>query len=166
MLFMGTAGGAIISAGAIVSISGNLNIVLLGGSRIPFAMAEQRQLPQFVGAVHKRFATPYLSILLTSAVILVLSLQSSFLAALTVSTIARLITYGATCAALPFFRRRKDMPRAVFHLPGGVFIAILCLVLVVWLLANSTKQEAITAALAAAVGLIIFFAYRIYSRSS
>lgn len=166
MLFMGTAGATIISAGAIVSISGNLNIGLLGGTRIPFAMAEQRQLPQFLAAVHERFATPYLSILLTSAVILVLSLQSSFLAALTVSTIARLITYGATCASLPFFRRRKDMPRAVFHLPGGVFIAILSLLLVVWLLANSTKQEAIATAVAAAAGLVIFFAYRIYSRSS
>ena len=39
--FMGTAGGAIISAGAIISIAGNLNIVLLSGSRVPFAIAEQ-----------------------------------------------------------------------------------------------------------------------------
>ena len=43
--FLGAAGGAIISAGAIISISGNLNILLLSGSRLPFAMAEQKQLP-------------------------------------------------------------------------------------------------------------------------
>lgn len=163
-LFLGTAGGAIISAGAIISISGNLNIVLLGGSRIPFAMAEQNQLPRFIGAVHKRFATPYVSIALTSAVMLVLTLQSSFLAALTISTIARLITYGATCASLPLFRRRKDAPPAAFYLPGGMFIAVLSLILVVWLLANSTWQEAKAAAIAAAVGLVIFLAYRLYSR--
>ena len=163
-LFLGTAGGAIISAGAIISISGNLNIVLLGGSRIPFAMAEQNQLPQFIGAVHKRFATPYVSIVLTSAVMLVLTLQSSFLAALTISTIARLVTYGATCVSLPLFRRRKDAPPAVFHLPGGIFIAVLSLILVVWLLANSTWQEAKAATIAAAVGLVIFLAYRLYSR--
>ena len=163
-LFLGTAGGAIISAGAIISISGNLNIVLLGGSRIPFAMAEQNQLPSIIGAVHKRFATPYVSILLTSAAMLVLTLQSSFLTALTISTIARLITYGATCASLPLFRRRKNTPPAVFHLPGGTFIAILSLVLVVWLLANSTAQEAKAAAIAAAAGLLIFVAYRLYLR--
>ena len=127
-------------------------------------MAEQNQLPRFIGAVHKRFATPYVSIVLTSAVMLVLTLQSSFLAALTISTIARLITYGATCASLPLFRRRKDAPRAVFHLPGGIFIAVLSLILVVWLLANSTLQEAKAAAIAAAVGLVIFLAYRLYSR--
>jgi APA family basic amino acid/polyamine antiporter len=164
--FLGTAGGAIISAGAIISISGNLNIIVLSGSRIPFAMAEQNQLPRFIASVHRRYFTPYVAILLSTAVMLFLTLRSSFLAALTISTIARLITYGATCAALPLFRRRKDVPRAVFHLPGGTFIAILCLVLVVWLLANSTKQEAIATALAAAAGLLIFFAYRIYSRSS
>ena len=42
---MGGAGAAIISAGAVISITGNLNILLLSGSRVPFAMAEQRQLP-------------------------------------------------------------------------------------------------------------------------
>ena len=48
--FLGAAGGAIISAGAIISITGNLNILLLSGSRLPFAMAEQKQLPAFVGS--------------------------------------------------------------------------------------------------------------------
>ncbi|HSE33050.1 MAG TPA: amino acid permease [Pyrinomonadaceae bacterium] len=163
-LFLGTAGASIISAGAIISISGNLNIVLLGGSRLPFAMAEQNHLPAFMGTVHKRFATPYVSIVLTSVVMLVLTLQTSFLAALTVSTLARLITYAATCAALPLYRRRKDAPPAAFRVPGGSFVAVLSLLLVVWLLANSTKQEAKAAAIAALVGLAIFFAYRLYRR--
>src|SRR2546422_6158746 len=45
--FMGTAGGAIISAGAIISITGHLNILVLSGSRIPFSVAEQQQFPSF-----------------------------------------------------------------------------------------------------------------------
>ena len=163
-LFLGTAGGAIISAGAIISISGNLNIVLLGGSRIPFAMAEQQQLPRFIGAVHNKFATPYVSILFTSAIMLLLTLQSSFLAALTISTIARLLAYFATCASLPLFRRRKDSGRADFHLPGGTILAILSLILVVWLLANSTGQELKATAIAAAAGFLIFLSYRLYRR--
>jgi hypothetical protein len=36
--------------------------------------------------------------------------------------------------------------------------------LIIWLLLNSTLQEAKTAALAAAVGLVIYFAYRLYSK--
>ena len=160
--FLGVAGGAIISAGAIISITGNLNILLLSASRLPFAMAEQKQLPAFVGGIHKKFFTPYVSILITAGLMLLLTLKSSFLALLTISTIARLITYGATCLALPVFRARSESPAAVFRLPGGTVIAILSLLLIVWLLLNSTVDEAIAAGYAAGVGLLIYFAYRFY----
>jgi basic amino acid/polyamine antiporter, APA family len=163
--FLGTAGGAIISAGAIISITGNLNILLLSGSRLPYAMAEQKQLPAFIGSIHTRFFTPYVAILITAGLMLFLTLKSSFVAALTISTIARLVTYGATCLALPIFRSRGDTPAAVFRLPGGTIIAVLSLLLIVWLLANSTWQEAKAASLAAAAGLLIYFAYRLYSKS-
>jgi amino acid transporter len=162
--FLGAAGGAIISAGAIVSISGNLNILLLSGSRLPFAMAEQKQLPAVVGDIHRRFSTPYVSIAITAGLMLFLTLKSSFLEALTISTIARLVTYGSTCLSLPLFRARREAPAALFRLPGGTLIAILSLALIVWLLLHSTLAEAKAAAVAAGVGLLIYFAYWLYSR--
>lgn len=164
--FLGTAGGAIISAGAIISITGNLNILLLSGSRIPFAMAEQKQLPQLVGRVHRQFFTPHVSILITAAVMLFLTLKSSFVAALTISAIARLVTYAATCIALPLFRARENVPAAKFKLPGGSIVAGLSLILIVWLLMNSTRYEALTAAVVGAIGLGIYLSYRLYSRAS
>ena len=164
MRFMGAAGGAIISAGAIISITGNLNILVLSGSRVPFAMAEQQQLPSFIGSVHRRFATPHVAILLTAIVMLLLTLNSSFVAALTISAIARLVTYGATCLSLPIFRRRKNAPPAGFQLHFGTAIAVLALLLAAWLLANSTWKEARAAAVAAAVGLLIYFSFRLYLR--
>lgn len=166
--FLGTAGGVIISLGAVISITGNLNIILLSGSRVPFAMAEQQQLPALIARVHPRFATPYVAILITAVLMLVLTLKTSFVAALTISAIARLVTYGATCLSLPVFRHKKNVPAAVFRLRGGTVIAILSLLLAVWLLSNSTRQERTTAIIAAAVGLLIYFAYRLFgaSRSS
>jgi len=107
-----------------------------------------------------------MAILFTAVVMLFLTLKSSFVAALTISAIARLITYAATCVALVILRRKKTVPEARFHLPGGIVISILSLVLIVWLLSNSTAQEAKVAATAAAVGLLIHFGYKIYSRSS
>jgi amino acid transporter len=162
--FLGTAGGAIISAGAIISITGNLNILLLSGSRLPFAMAEQNQLPQFVGSIHRKFFTPWVSILITAGLMLFLTLKSSFVAALTISTIARLVTYAATCIALPVFRARTETPAPAFRLPGGTVVAILSLLLIVWLLMNSTLAEAKVSAWAAGAGLLIYFAYRLYSK--
>ena len=164
--FLGTAGGAIISAGAIISITGNLNILLLSGSRLPFAMAEQKQLPEFIGDIHRQFFTPWVSILLTAGLMLFLTLKSSFVAALTISTLARLVTYAATCIALPVFRARPGVPAAAFRLPGGTIIAVLSLGLIVWLFMNSTPAERKVTALAALAGLLIYFTYRLYSKSS
>jgi amino acid transporter len=158
--FLGTTGGALISAGAIISILGNLNILVLSGSRVPFAIAEQKQLPAFLARVHQRFSTPHLAIMVTAAVMMILSLKSSFVTALTISAIARLVTYIATCLALPVLKRRKDVAPAAFKVAGGSFIAILCLILAAWLLANSTLKEAIQATIAAAAGLIIYLTYR------
>jgi len=160
--FMGTAGAALISAGAMISIAGNLNVLVLSGSRIPFAFAEREQLPTIFARVHQKFFTPYISIVITAAVMLVLTLKSSFVAALTISAIARLVTYAATCAALPVLRRKADTPKALFRLPGGSWIAIAALLLSGWLLANSTLREGIQAAIAAAVGIAIYASYQIY----
>ena len=162
--FLGAAGGAIISAGAIISITGNLNILLLSGSRLPFAMAEQKQLPAFVGSIHRKFFTPYVSILITAGLMLFLTLKSSFVAALTISTIARLVTYGTTCLALPVFRARRNTPAAMFRLPGGTIIAILSLLLIVWLLLNATFNEVRATAYAGGAGLLIYLAYWFYKR--
>lgn len=164
-VFMGAAGGAIISAGAIISITGNLNILVLSGSRVPFAMAEQRQLPSLIAKVHRRFSTPYVAILFTTGLMLLFTLKSSFREALTISAIARLVTYGATCLSLPVFRRRKNAPPAAFKPRGGSLIAVMSLILAAWLL-TSARKEALAATIAAAAGLLIYFAYRLYSRRS
>jgi basic amino acid/polyamine antiporter, APA family len=159
--FMGTAGALIISAGAMISITGNLSLLILAGSRIPFAMAEQNQLPRALSSTHERFRTPHFAILLTSAVMLGLAISGTFIYALTISAIARLLTYAATCAALLKLRSRKDAPPARFKAPAGAIIAIAALILAAWLLSNSTLGEARDAGIAAALGLLIYFVYRL-----
>jgi amino acid transporter len=154
--FLGGAGAAIISAGIVISIAGNLHITLLSASRIPFAMGERGELPQFLGATHTRFHTPHYSIFFTGAVMLVLALSGTFIYALTISTLARLTIYITTCAALPVLRRKTGTPRALLQVPGGVAIAVAAILLATWLLSNSTWREARDTAIAAALGFVIF----------
>jgi amino acid transporter len=92
---------------------------------------------------------------------LALTLSSSLIYALTVSTIARLLAYAATCAALPTLRYRKGVPEAHVKIPGGIVISVLAILLSVWLLTNSTRIEARDSAIALAVGIAIYFGYRI-----
>jgi amino acid transporter len=159
--FMGGIGGAVISAGAIISITGNLNVVLLSGSRMPFAMAERNELPGFFSRIHPRFHTPHISILITAAIVLVVTLSGTFIYALKISTLTRLASYAVTCAALPLLRRRKDLPPAGFVVPAGTVVSLMVLALAAWLLWNSTRIEARDASIAAAAGLMVYFCYKL-----
>jgi basic amino acid/polyamine antiporter, APA family len=158
--FMGSFGAAFIAVGALVSVLGNLNGGYLAASRIPFAMAEQKELPQILAKTHARFKTPYVSIILTSIVIFVFTIETSFVSALTIATITRLLVYAATCASLPVFRSRSDAPSAKFTAPFGILASILSLLLIIWLLTQvDYKKEGLVMLIMAAIGLIIYFAY-------
>jgi basic amino acid/polyamine antiporter, APA family len=134
--FLGVFGAGFITIGALISIMGNLNVGFLTGSRIPFAMAENRELPKFFGITHDKFKTPYISLFATSIAILIYTLQTDFIGALTISTIVRLLVYATTCASLPVFRFRENTPKAQFNAPFGIVLAVLSLGLITWLLTN------------------------------
>ena len=163
-MFLGPIGASIIAAGAITSIVGNLNVNLLSSPRIPFAMSTRSELPKSLSAVHPRFRTPYVAIVVSATLMLALTLSSSLIYALTVSTIARLLAYAATCVALPTLRRKKDAPPAQFTVPGGTVISVVAVLLSIWLLSNSTFYEARDAAIAIAVGIAIYYLYRTMTR--
>ena len=126
-------------------------------------MAEQDQLPRVLAATHKRFRTPHVAILVSGIASLAFTLSGTFIQALTISTIARLISYAATCAALPVLRRKEGLQPALFRAPAGVATAAAALVLIVWLLSNSTWNEARATALVAAIGFLVYAVYRAYA---
>jgi amino acid transporter len=87
-----------------------------------------------------------------------LALSGTFVYLVTLSAVVRLVTYFATCGALPVLRRRAKAPSATYRAPGG--IAVAGLLVCAWLLSSSTLREAGDAALAAAAGLAIYWAQR------
>jgi amino acid transporter len=153
---LGAAGAAIISLGALISVTGTMNAMMLAAPRLLFAMAEQRQLPRFMAATHPRFHTPHIAIFATAVGMLALTLTGTFALAATLSTIIRLTTYAVTCAALPILRRRSGDKPAPFAVPAGSVVAVISLLLIGWLYSSSSWREARLALLAAIVGLFIF----------
>jgi amino acid transporter len=85
------------------------------------------------------------------------------LAALTISTITRLIVYATTCAALPVFRHQTNAPKAEFLAPLGIIASISSLILTVWLLTNvDYKKEGLAILIMTILGLIVYFVYRMF----
>jgi basic amino acid/polyamine antiporter, APA family len=142
---LGPIGGGLATLGAVVTMLGTLMVLVIAGSRVPFAMAEHGQLPKLFRAVHPRFLTPHVAILIHGTLALILTANGSVIGALSISTLTRLATYAATCAALIALRRRDDtaMP-ARFRAPGGTVVAIAAVGASLWLMLASTWMEAIS----------------------
>jgi len=120
---LGAPGAALIAAGALISVYGLLSSMELYTPRLTFALAERRDFPAFFGAVHARFRTPYVSIVVYSVLVWTLAVAGSFRWNLGLSAVARLFTYAPTCAALVVLRRKHPQADS-FRLPAGPVFAL------------------------------------------
>lgn len=157
--FLGPAGGGLVAAAAMLTALGTLNALMLTGPRLLFALAEQKQIPTIFGATHPRFRTPWVALLVSAGLKLALAISGTFIYALTLSTIIRLLYFALTCAALPVLRRQRPAQPAPFRVWGGPAVAALCVGLCGWLLLSSTGTEARDVALAAVAGLGLYFLF-------
>ncbi len=130
---VGSFGAALVAIGALISFYGYLSAKILAMPRVTFALAEQGDFPKVFAAIHPRFQTPYVSILIFAALVWAFALSGEFKWNVTLSAVARLLYYGVCCAALPVLRR-KQPESAGFRLPAGIFLAglavLMCAVLV------------------------------------
>jgi amino acid transporter len=152
----GTPGAAVVSLGALISVTGTMNAIMLAAPRLLFAMAEQGQLPPTVSAIHRRFQTPHVAILFSAVGMLMLTLFGTFASAATLSTIIRLTTYAVTCAALPVLRRTSGHGQAPFAVPAGGTVSVTALILVAWLFSSSSWPEIRQATVAGAAGVLLY----------
>ena len=154
--FAGPAAALLLSIGAFVSIFGNLGNTTLIGPRYAYALADDGYGPKWVARVHPRYHTPANAIVLQTAVALVLALSGSFVALAMLSVVARLATYIGTCSSLLVLQRRHaDAPDA-FRFPGDRLLPLLGLALSLCFLAATSANNLIAAAIALAVGAVIY----------
>lgn len=96
---LGPAGSLLILLAAVTSLAGNLHANMTASPRISHALAARGDLPAWAAAVHPRFLTPHLSILLMAAIVAGLALSGGFVWLAVVSTLARMAVYAVTIAA-------------------------------------------------------------------
>jgi amino acid transporter len=158
-LFLGAAGAAMITLGAVFSTTGNNMGQALSGSRNLFALAEQGDLPPFFSRVHAIFRTPVNAILVTAGVSLALALSGTFQSMAAASAISRLLVYVATCASMLRLRssRFKDVVRRpVFVVPFGPTIPIAAIVIATGILAGATAVQLRNGGIALIAGAMLY----------
>jgi amino acid transporter len=152
-LFLGARGGALLAAGAIISVIGYLVANFLNAPRLAYALAEHQDAPAAFGRVHPLHRTPFVAVWLFAAAVWALALYGSFEWNAMLSAVARLFVYGSTCAALLVLRRR-DPAGARLRLPGGAVLAWLGMGLCALLVSRMGRAEFVAIAAVAAIGLV------------
>jgi amino acid transporter len=155
----GPAGAMVITAAAVFSIGGNLASIMITVPRLTFALARDRMLPRWFGAVHEKYATPGNSILFLGALSLVFALSGSFAWLAAASSLTRLVVYVLCIGALPVIRRRADHEARsrAFRLKGGYAIPVVALVLCIWIALQSTQRSWLVTGSLLLAGLALYW---------
>jgi amino acid transporter len=119
--------GILVAVGGMASQVGLYSAVLLSVSRVPQVMADDRLLPAWFCALHPRFKTPYVSILVSSVIVSVLVLFT-----FSDLVVMDIILYGAGLflefLALIILRVREPQRPRPFKIPlntAGLIVMIL-----------------------------------------
>jgi amino acid transporter len=158
-VFGGSTLASIVSLGALISSFGSLAANMIANPRLTFAFAEQGDFPPWFGTIHRRYQTPYASIIVFAILLWALALVGTFRWNATLSAVSRLFAYGITCAALPTLRKKYPEQKG-FHLVGGVLFAFLGIVFCLALVSRMGRAELAVLVLTAALSLLNWVAVR------
>jgi len=149
----------IISVGILVGLTTVIMVLLLGLSRVLFAMSRDGLLPRRLSVTSEKRHTPArLQIIVGLAVALIAGLTD-------VGVLEEMINIGTlsafvlvSIAVVVLRKKRPDLPRA-FKVPFSPFLPILSAVLCGWLMLNLTTLTWARFAVWLAVGLAVYFLY-------
>lgn len=162
--FMGPFGGLLITIGALISIGGTLNAVMLMTSRVPFALSEENQFPKLFSYLHPKYQTPIYSLIAFSFVSMLASFNGSFIYAVSISVISTVLVFLVVSIILIKLRLSDKKATNFFKLPFGYFFASLGILTSIWLLSNSKLTEFRDVLITIIIGLVIYALYKITKR--
>lgn len=140
---LGPWGRTLLIAGATVSMVGYVSGMTLAIPRALFAFAENGMLPRQLAAVHPRFRTPHVAIVVQSALVCVLAIMSNFEQIAVIANLSALLLYLG-CVAAAWELRRRDIRAGdgvPFRLPLGPVVHLLTAAVIIFLLTSITSRE-------------------------
>ena len=148
-----------ISVGALAGLTTVMMILMLGQSRVFFAMSRDRLLPPAFAAVSPRFGTPIRTSVMTGVVVAVISTFVPLTELAALVNIGTLFAFVLVAIGVLVLRRtRPDLPRA-FRCPGVPAVPILAVLTAVYLMLNLPAGTWIRFMVWMAIGFVIYFAY-------
>ena len=160
-IFMGGFGGNLITIGAIVSIMGALNAILLVGSRLLYALSHEEQLPKVLSVINERYKTPAIALFIFTFLAVIIAITGSFIYAITITAIIRTVMYAMVCGALIKLRMKdSNESKPYYKIPFGIWFASSGILFSVWLFSSSQLIEMRDVLICVILGAVIHWAYK------
>jgi APA family basic amino acid/polyamine antiporter len=150
---------AIVYVGALVATLNTVMILMLGQSRVAFAMSRDKLLPSRVGATHPKYGTPWVITLITMGVVALLA------GLVPLTTLATLVNIGTLFAfALVSFGvlylRYVDPDRArPFRTPFVPVVPVLAIIGCIYLMSTLPGDTWIRFLIWMGLGLVVYVVY-------
>ncbi|MGN9841884.1 amino acid permease [Nonomuraea sp. H19] len=149
----------IISVGAIAGLTTVVLVLLLGQTRVLFAMCRDGLLPRPLAKVHPRFGTPARLTLVIGVVTMALAGFVSFGELAELVNIGTLFAFVVVSIGVIILRRtRPDLPRA-FRAPLVPVLPILSVLACLYLMLNLPVQTWVRFLIWMLIGIVLYFVY-------
>ncbi|MBB2923029.1 amino acid permease [Cellulomonas cellasea] len=149
----------LIALGAVAGITSVILVLMLGQTRVLFAMSRDHLLPPSLARVHPRFGTPWLITVVVAGAVAVLAGFVPLSALSELVSIGTLFAFVVVCLGVLVLRRtRPDLPRA-FRTPGAPVVPILGVVACGWLMINLPLETWLRFLAWMVIGLVIYVLY-------
>ncbi len=151
--------GKLISLGAVAGLTTVVLVLMLGQSRVLFAMCRDGLLPKGLARVHPTFGTPHLITGITAIFVAILAGVVPLAELSKLVSIGTLFAFVLVSAGVIVLRRtRPDLPRA-FKVPAVPWVPILSILCCAWLMLNLSLDTWIRFIVWLVIGFAIYFTY-------
>jgi len=149
----------VISIGALAGLTTVTLILMLGQSRVFFAMSRDHLLPALFARVSRRFGAPYRTTILTGLAVAALAFFFELTTLAELVNIGTLFAFVIVAVGIVVLRRtRPDLERA-YRTPAVPLVPILAVLASLWLMLNLPGETWLRFGIWMALGLAVYFAY-------
>lgn len=149
----------LIAFGAVVGLTTVCMILLLGQSRVFFAMSRDGLLPRFFSQVHPTRGTPYRSTILLGGIVAIVAGFTTIEELAELVNIGTLFAFVVVAVGVVVLRRtRPDLPRA-FRAPFVPWLPVVSVLATLWLMLNLPAETWLRFAVWMVIGCVVYFLY-------
>jgi APA family basic amino acid/polyamine antiporter len=149
----------IVKLGAIAGLSSVILVMLLSQPRIFYSMARDGLLPKAVSKVHPRFRTPWITTIITGAIVMVAAGTIPISIAGELTSIGTLFAFAVVSAGVLVMRITQPEVERPFKAPFIYFTAPMGVLSAVGLMATLPGDTWIRLVVWMAIGLVIYLVY-------